>query len=114
LRIRRPPQYRTSLPKCLSLTGGNKVDTLESVASCADSSSELRPPSSLQLPAGCFPKVTNNDRARFQIGRIVVPERTPFALAASKGVGPMDPFAPAAQESRRTSESPVHGVLEQQ
>ena len=30
--------------------------TLVSVASCADSSSELRPPSSKPLPAGCFPR----------------------------------------------------------
>ena len=36
----------------VALTWENEVATLESVASCADSSSELRPPSSQPLPAG--------------------------------------------------------------
>src|SRR5215469_9577887 len=40
----------------LALTQQTQKDTLVSVASCADSSSELRPPSSQQLPAGCFPR----------------------------------------------------------
>src|SRR5437660_1229458 len=42
----------------LRLTAQTQKDKLKSVASCADSSSELRPPSSQQLPAGCFPRTS--------------------------------------------------------
>ena len=55
------------LAEWLACIDGEKaaVATLVSVASCADSSSELRPPSSQPLPAGCFPRRPDPFHASF-------------------------------------------------
>lgn len=81
--------------EAVSLTGENEVATLESVALCADSSSELWPPSSQQLPAGCFPQETSRPPSGRTGGLRRPLKKLELHMRSRRGFGRnADPFVP--------------------